>query len=126
MSVTDARAKRSRRLMGLLGRTLGSCSALGGRSGVGNASGNENVGEVALAAGTRYAGTSPAGDVFELTADGRPGCRTNFDVCVDLEVVSTGGRSSNLAPSHGRTAPLLSRRSACLVPSLAWSPVRCA
>ena len=101
MIVTDARAKRSRLLMGLLGLTLGSCSAMEGRSGAGNASGNENVGEVALAADSQYTGTCPAGSVFELTADGQPGCRTNFSVCVDLDVVSTGAWLSPWPPYSG-------------------------
>src|SRR4028119_1126804 len=89
---TDARAKRSRLLMGLLGLTLGSCSAMEGRSGGGNAgdNANEGVGEVALALDTPYTGSCPTGR-FEPTVDGRPGCRTNFDVCVDLDVVSSGG-----------------------------------
>src|SRR4028119_1797194 len=88
---TDARAKRARLLVGLLGLTLGACSAMEGRSGAGNAGDNENegVGEVALALDTPYTGSCPTGRL-EQTADGRPGCRTNFDVCQDVDVARTG------------------------------------
>ena len=95
MIVPDARAKRATLLMGLLGLTLGSCSAMEGRSGAGNAGDNENVGEAALAADSQYTGTCPAGSVFELTAGGRPGCRNNVDVGQDVFVDGNANASQS-------------------------------
>src|SRR4028119_1910787 len=94
---TDARAKRSRLLVGLLGLTLGACSAMEGRSGAGNAGENEGVGEVALALDTPYTGSCPTGRL-EPTADGRPGCRTNVDVGQDVFVDGNANASQSRPP----------------------------
>ena len=64
----------------------------------------ENVGEVA-SADTLYTGTCPAGSRFELTVDGRPGCRNNFDVCQDVDVAATGGGSSPWGSSLYASGP---------------------
>ena len=65
----------------------------------GNDSENENVGEVA-SADTLYTGTCPSGSVFEPTADGRPGCRHNFDVCQDVFVDANASQSRPTAAAH--------------------------